>query len=228
MDVVMRIGIRLLLARAVRAEVETHLGDEAQAKLLLRRVVRHYDALVDGLAREPTLGARIMARLSAVTVAMYRSLRDQGMGHEESRDCTSRINWRVYDKLTLIPWSLTRLLAKDRLRRVRKAMDIFMRFPYAPPGYDMSYVDAGDECVGFDVRRCPAAELFERAGLSDLCKSAFCDLDYPLAQNWGVALERSQTLSTGATYCDFRFRRAVGDSGQLVTLRRGRDQRRVG
>ena len=92
------------------------------------------------------------------------------------------------------------------LGRVKRALDLFMVFPYAAPGYDMAYVDEGPGVVGFDVWRCPAAELFEAHGLSALCKEAFCDLDYPLADMWGVELERTHTLSTGGPCCNFRFR----------------------
>jgi hypothetical protein len=220
MNQLVKLLIRTLLASAVRQEIGGKL-DAAETKLLPQRIVKEYEGLSRSLAPEPTLGARIMTRLAAVTVATHSSLRARGMDHDEARDLTSRINWRIYDRLTSLPWMFTRLLARDRLRRVRRAMDVFMRFPYAPPGYDMTYVDAGDQCVGFDVRRCPAAEFFERAGLSDLCKSAFCDLDYPLAQNWGVVLERSQTISTGATKCDFRFRKTSSGAKRLDTPRRG-------
>ncbi|MFQ5596376.1 MAG: L-2-amino-thiazoline-4-carboxylic acid hydrolase [Anaerolineae bacterium] len=90
-------------------------------------------------------------------------------------------------------------------------MDWFVRFPYTAPGYQMQYVEAEKNTVAFDVGwcptyRCPAADYFARQGLSELCVSAFCDLDPPLADQWGVTLERSQTLAGGATHCNFRFR----------------------
>jgi len=84
-------------------------------------------------------------------------------------------------------------------------MDLFMRFPYNKPGYAIEYVVAGDEVVAFDVYRCPVAEYFVREGLSDLCAVCFCDLDFKLAQEWGLKLHRLHTLSRGGDRCDFRF-----------------------
>lgn len=98
------------------------------------------------------------------------------------------------------------MVARTPIHRVRSAMNAYMRFPYASPGYEMEYVSAEGECVAFDVRRCPAADFFRRQGLSDLCVAAFCNLDYLLAEGWSVTLERSQTLAEGASHCDFRFR----------------------
>ena len=69
----------------------------------------------------------------------------------------------------------------------------------------MRYVDAGANTFTFDVYRCPTADYFASQGLSELCVSAFCNLDYPLADKWGVTLERPLTPAGGATHCDFRF-----------------------
>jgi ubiquinone biosynthesis protein len=105
---------------------------------------------------------------------------------------------------------LTRLRHGDPLRRVRLAMGWFRRFPYAAPGYRMVDVDCGEGEYGFDVLRCPAAEYFAAQGMSELCGEAFCDLDFPLAEEWGVELRRPETLARGGTRCDFRFRRSGG------------------
>lgn len=147
-----------------------------------------------------------MVRLAAMTIGLHNSLRQAGLTEEEARERTSQVTWLMYEKLTGLPWKLTALLAKSRIARVHRVMDWSMRFPYGPPGYQMQYVQAAENTVAFDVHRCPTADYFARQGLSELCVSAFCNLDYPLADRWGVTLERSQTLAGGATHCDFRFR----------------------
>ncbi|NOZ72936.1 MAG: L-2-amino-thiazoline-4-carboxylic acid hydrolase, partial [Chloroflexi bacterium] len=139
--------------------------------------------------------------------AVYRALRDVGLQEEDARALTAQITWSIYEKLSMPSWRLTRLFAKQPLKRVKLVMDWLMRFPYAPPGYDMRYVATDENVVAIDVYRCPAAEYFGALELSELCVSSWCNLDYPLAEKWGVILERSQTLATGAPYCDFRFRR---------------------
>lgn len=203
LDAVVHVLIRLVLAPAARREV-----DDARS---YRAAVRgEYDRLARSIPREPTLGARCMVRLAAVTVASYRALQGAGHAPAEARALAARLNWRIYVKIAAPAWWVTRLVARDRLRRMKLAMDQFMRFPYASPGYEMAYVDAGAGTVGFDVQRCPAAELFAAQGLSPLCMEAFCDLDYPLADRWGVSLTRPVTLAAGATRCEFRYRQ-VGE-----------------
>ena len=155
---------------------------------------------------EPTLGANIMVRLAALTAGLYHTLVAQGVSPDEASQWTSSVTWEVYSVLVAPTWKLTGVGARRPIHRVRRAMDLYMRFPYASPGYEMEYVRTERDCVAFDVHRCPAAEFFRRQGLSDLCATAFCNLDYPLAESWGVTLERSQTIARGASHCDFRFR----------------------
>jgi len=194
-----------VLSLAVRRVLRNRLAPE-EIEQVIQGAWRNYGDLAQDLPAEPTLGARLMVRLAAMTIGLHNSLRQAGLTEEEAIERTSQITWLVYEKLTGLPWKLTALLAKNRIVRVRRVMDWSMRFPYGSPGYQMQYVQAEENTVAFDVRRCPAADYFARQGLSELCVSAFCDLDYPLADRWGVTLERSQTLASGATHCDFRFR----------------------
>jgi ubiquinone biosynthesis protein len=171
---------------------------------------RAYRQLASSIPREPTMGARVMVLLSALTVSLYRAAREQGFDHAEAVSRTAASNWVIYRGMTDAIWKPTRLLSSDPLARVHHAMWALMKiYPYRKPGYDMDFVDAGRDTVGFDVRRCPAAEFFASQGLSDLCKAAFCDLDYPMADRWGVELDRELAISTGADHCNFRFRLPV-------------------
>jgi len=70
----------------------------------------------------------------------------------------------------------------------------------------MKYVKTEEGSVAFDVYRCPVSEYFAGKGLSELCVNAFCNLDYPLADKWGVELIRPLTLAAGAAYCNFKYR----------------------
>ena len=44
-----------------------------------------------------------------------------------------------------------------------------------------------------------------RHGEGDLCYATFCQLDFPLAEQWGGRFERTGTLAIGAPVCDFRW-----------------------
>ncbi len=59
-----------------------------------------------------------------------------------------------------------------------------------------------------EILVCPAADYFTSQGLPEQCVSAWCSLDYPLADRWGVELARGQTLAGGGTHCNFRFHKS--------------------
>ncbi|NOX61634.1 MAG: L-2-amino-thiazoline-4-carboxylic acid hydrolase [Chloroflexi bacterium] len=197
--------LRPMLARVLRKRLRHRFSAE-ELEQIIQNTWRIDEALAQDLPEEPNLGARLVVRAAASTVALYRALRDAGLEPDEARDLTSRVTWSIYEKLALPRWGLSRLFAKRPLDRVRLTMTWSMRFPYSPPRYDMRFVNVEEHVVAIDVHRCPAAEYFAGQGLSELCVSSWCNLDYALAEKWGVVLDRSQTLADGAPYCDFRFR----------------------
>ena len=56
------------------------------------------------------------------------------------------------------------------------------------------------------MRRCPVANYLGSRGAADRCAGSWCNLDYTLAEMWGLTLERTGTLVAGASCCDFRVR----------------------
>lgn len=198
--------LRPLLSWSLRRGLRQRFSWQEQQQII-PEIWRIDDELAQNLPDETALGARLMVRTAALTASVYRALCNVGMEEDKARELTARITWSIYDKLAMLSWRLTRLFTRHPLKRVKRVMDWFMRFPYTPPGYDMRYVDAGENIVAIDVHRCPAADYFGALELSELCVSSWCNLDYPLAERWGVVLVRSQTLAAGAPYCNFRFRR---------------------
>jgi len=155
---------------------------------------------------EKDIGARLMVHFAALTAGFYRALVARRLPDEDARRLTAQTTWLVYDKMAAIPWALARLTRRGRYARLRRATDLFRRFPFRAPGYDMVDVAAAGNVVAFDVRRCPVAEYFQAQGLSQVCVDAWCNLDVPLAEKWGARLERTGTLAQGAECCDFRWR----------------------
>lgn len=205
--------VRPLMGRTRRV-LRPVLGRDVRAHL--RRTRQLFMEEAAGLAAQPTLGASVMVRLAALTVASYRSLRMAGLDEAEARRLAAASNWAVYEVLTGPTWLLTALLGRDRVRRVKRTMDLYMRFPYAKPGYVMDWVVLDDDVVGFDVQHCPAADYFLGHKLAKLCTDAFCDLDVPLADIWGVRLQRDETIAKGCARCTFRYHRLTdSDSATL-------------
>lgn len=196
--------IRPVIWFEARLGIRAKLGARASRCVCVAAMARYCESS-RSIPRETTIGARVMVRLAALAIAFFRSLAGHGLSNSEALELTSQITWRIYRRLAWLPWVTTRLRHRDPLRRVKIAMDLFMRFPYSQPGYHMDYVKCDKQTVGFDVSRCPVAEYFRREGLSNLCGPLFCDLDFPLADQWGLELCRPLTLSNGADYCDFRY-----------------------
>ncbi len=207
MDAVLVALLRPLLRKAICTTLESKVGEHAARGV-------YADAMAGGgesfraAAPEATVGGRVLVRLAALTAALFRGLVQRGLSDTEARELTAEITWHIYRSLNRWSWLATRLRSKDPLARVKAMMDLsFKRFPYSPPDYRMNYAQCDDQTVGFDVHRCPVAQYFKREGLSELCGATFCDLDFPLAQQWGLELQRPHTLAAGDDHCDFRFHR---------------------
>ena len=60
--------------------------------------------------------------------------------------------------------------------------------------------------TGINYTKCPIVGLYCKFGKEKLLPF-ICSNDFPVFEEMGVSLERSQTLAEGAPMCDFRFRK---------------------
>lgn len=60
--------------------------------------------------------------------------------------------------------------------------------------------------TGINYTKCPIVGLYRRFGREKLLPF-ICSNDFPVFEEMGISLERSQTLAEGAPLCDFRFSR---------------------
>ena len=209
-----------VLAPAARTALGSRFSREEVASIL-DDAFTDYAGQRRKLPRERQLGPRWMVRFAALTAGLYRALLRRRIVDAEARRLTADVTWRVYEKMAALPWVIARRTAKTPYDRLRLATSLFRRFPFRAPGYDMVDVPAEIDVVAFDVLRCPVAEYFRSEGLSELCVDAWCNLDIPLAKQWGARLERTGTLAQGAPRCDFRWRLERDVSRR--SLRHGRD-----
>ena len=112
--------------------------------------------------------------------------------------------------LAMLAGLVVAMLFDLRVRLLNYALifyiDLFRAFPFGEPGYIWQDVDDAPTTVGFDCLRCPVAEFFARHEEAELCVQTWCNLDFPLAEQWGGRLERASTIAAGADRCDFRWR----------------------
>jgi hypothetical protein len=60
----------------------------------------------------------------------------------------------------------------------------------------------------YNITRCAYAEFFKALGEPELGRFLLCDLDFDIAEVGApdVEFRRTQTIMSGAAYCDFRYR----------------------
>ena len=147
-----------------------------------------------------------MLHLAAITIALHQALIDSGRTDEDATELVVDVGWVIYRKMGAVAWMLSRTAGKDDFHRMRTATQMFRRFPFSSPAYQWKEVAAGANVVAFDCVRCPAAQYFASRNRSALCVRTFCNLDFPLAKDWGAELERNGSIAGGAERCDFRWR----------------------
>lgn len=178
---------------------------------ILDKVWQSYHQLAPTIPHEPKLGNRMNMLLACITLSCLRAMLSAEIERGYAIELIGDIAWKVYEKWGRIPLFVAGLLTRNPREQMSKSVKMFLKFPFSPPGYVFVYLPSIDG-ISFDMLRCPVAEYFQSQYASDLGTGTWCNLDFPLAELWGGWLERTGTLSSGSTRCDFRFR-AVNPEG---------------
>lgn len=72
---------------------------------------------------------------------------------------------------------------------------------------DYDIVRADKDHFDMNVTGCRYAKMMEKMGAQDIGHHLICGIDYPMAEQMGTTLKRTQTCMQGATHCDFRYSR---------------------
>jgi len=195
---------QLLVAPHARAELKATRLAAVTEDVLARTWNRYYE-LEPSIAIEPTVGAVFTTHAAALILALHQALVGHGLAPGESYQLIYRILWRFYTQMGEPPLLVASAFTRDRRKRLELATDLFRLFPFGAPAYEWRDVATSDGSVAFDCVKCPMAAFFARHNASQLCVETACKLDFPLAEKWGGRLERSGTLASGASRCDFRW-----------------------
>lgn len=136
--------------------------------------------------------------------ALYRAMQEHGMTQEQASRLIEEINWEIFGAGTSNVFTLSRLRSAKLQTRIQWVLDMMFAVLFTKPFRKQAV--PSDNGIAFDVVRCPVAEYFQQQGVPELTRAAACNLDHRMAQTWGVALERSQTIAAGDARCDFRFK----------------------
>lgn len=199
--------LKSLLQPPVGRFLRTQMSRE-QSDLTLKAVWRRYAESAPSVPEDEGFGPTIVLHLAAITIALYETLVESGRDDEAATQLVVDVGWVVYRKMGGVAWMLSRTAGKDKFHRMRAATQMFRRFPFSSPAYQWKEVAAEANVVAFDCVRCPAAKYFASKNRSALCVRTFCNLDFPLAKDWGAELERKGSIAGGAERCDFRWRAA--------------------
>ncbi len=202
-----RLAARTAIVGRCRSRTDPTRGRFTRADLrrLLEATWAKFDCLAPDLPREPTMGSRQNVALACLTLAMFQALLDEGVERDYAVELVGDACWKVYAQWGQLPRLVARLASRDPVERMRTSVDLFLRFPFNPPGY--RYEDRTEpEGRALDMLRCPVAEYLAAHGAADLTVGSWCNLDFQLARTWGGTLERKGSMAGGAPLCDFRFK----------------------
>jgi hypothetical protein len=194
---------RLAFRRAAQLRLKAQFPAET-AGAIWRHTLERHAALVPARPRH-SLGVNLVVRYLEWDRALYQAVQTHGgMTPSQAGALIETIAWDIFGPPIGAGYALSRLRSGQRRRRVHWFMDLLFGVVFTSP-FRRKVVPSADG-VSFDVTRCPFAEYLQAQGTPELTKYAACDLDHRMAHDWGARLERSQTIATGASHCDFRFR----------------------
>lgn len=199
---------RMLLGPVLSATVRATLRGypSVAPRQILDETWDGYEDLVPTIPKQKNFGAALIVRGAALTIAFYQVLIAHGFERTTAQSLVSAATWKIYRVMGRIPWLAARVMTGDPHRRLLLATRMFRRFPFGSPSYLWKDVDGDPGVVGFDCLRCPVAEYFNSQNQAGLCVAMFCELDFPLATQWGAGFARSGSIAGGSARCDFRWR----------------------
>ncbi len=73
---------------------------------------------------------------------------------------------------------------------------------------EIDVLEAGPDKLDFNVKRCRYAEMYREMGVGDIGELLSCqrDGDFCVGYNAEIQFNRTQTIMSGASHCDFRYR----------------------
>ena len=178
---------------------------------LMKQAWQTYSDEAPDLPAETTVGSKMNVRLACFTKCFFTALTAAGTQRAYAIDLVADATWRVYRIWSVLAAALTYLTPGKRTalafavsKRGEAEGAVSLTFPFNAPGYIIETVPS-ETGPAFNVLRCPVAEYFLNQDAADLCTSAWCNLDYPLAELTNETLDRTKTLVQGDHHCDFRL-----------------------
>ncbi|MBU1332548.1 MAG: L-2-amino-thiazoline-4-carboxylic acid hydrolase [Gammaproteobacteria bacterium] len=192
---------RIAFRRAAQAQLGAGLP-ATQAAAVWTRTLEIQDELQRTRVRHSP-GVNLLLRYMQWDCALYRALQEQGISQQQACEWIEQINWQIFAPASAMAFRASRLRSRRLQVRIQWLLDVLFSLLFTRP-FRRSNLPA-TAGVAFNVQVCPLASYLRDQGVPELTHFAACSLDYRMASDWGVTLQRTQTLAGGAAYCDFRF-----------------------
>ena len=187
--------------RAAQAQLGAYLPAATAAAVWARTLKIQSELQRTRVSHSP--GVNLLLRYMQWDYALYRALQEQGIGQQQAGEWIEQINWQIFAPASAMAFKLSRLRSRRLQTRIQWLLDALFSLVFTRPFRRANLPAAAG--VAFDVQVCPLASYLREQGAPELTHFAACSLDYRMASDWGVTLQRRQTLAGGAAYCDFRF-----------------------
>ncbi|MBE0409196.1 MAG: hypothetical protein IBX69_05620 [Anaerolineales bacterium] len=200
---------RILKGRYLdRVDLNKGRFNQTDIDRVLENTWHNYDELAPTthVERLKTLGNRHNVLLGVLTHALYRALLDVGLEKGYVTELVSDLMWKAYEQWIGLPRAFARLTTQDPQEQMNKMLNMFLRYPFNPPGYDCKILAKTDVFVQ-DVYRFPVYEYFKSHSKEEFMLNTWCTQDFALAQvmTEGGSYERSHTLAAGDKVCDMKW-----------------------
>jgi len=192
---------RIAFRRAAQAQLDACLPAATAAAVWARTLEVQRELQRTRVRHSP--GVNLLLRYMQWDCALYRALQEQGIGQQQAGQWIEQINWQIFAPASSLAFKLSRLRNSRLQVRIKWLLDALFSLVFTRPFRRSNLPSATG--VAFDVQVCPLASYLREQGAPELTHFAACSLDYRMASDWGVTLQRTQTLAGGAAYCDFRF-----------------------
>lgn len=192
---------RIAFRRAAQAQLGACLLAATAAAVWARTLEIQNELQRTRVSHSP--GVNLLLRYMQWDYALYRALQEHNIGQQQAGEWIEQINWQIFAPASALAFKLSRLRSRRLQTRIQWLLDTLFNLVFTRPFRRTTlHTVAG---VAFDVQVCPLASYLREQGAPELTHFAACSLDYRMANDWGVTLQRRQTLAGGAAYCDFRF-----------------------
>lgn len=186
----------------------TDSHDKPTAEEIINDAREHFEKLIPRLPYSggddhPWTGVVIRA---GICLALFRAMEARGYTAEE----TGKLLYDAAERREPKPMNISpeKLLTEDQMMQWRSKRAEESQKRECPDAYVFRIVkgDGKRFDYGYDFTKCTTHDFFIAEGAPEL-SPYFCFLDFPRSRKSHIGMMRTQELSTGAPYCNHRFRR---------------------